>query len=96
MLRPFLSRRIYLVIALGLSITVAGMSRKRWWRSPAGHWSRYFSRYLVPAGKTPWRNFCNPGRKLKTVVSRWIKPAENRVRWDEKFEDGQKTVMMIK
>jgi len=37
------------------------MSSKRWWRSPSGYRSRYFSYNFIPVGKTPWRSFWSHG-----------------------------------
>ena len=72
-----------------LHITAAGMSRKRWWRSPAGHRSGFFSQKpwaerRVPAGKTPWRNFCHPGLS-KLVKGNKFGFMIKLSRWDAKI-----------
>ena len=50
--------------AIELTITAAGWCSKRWWRSHADHQSRCFSREVLPACKTPWRNFCQSRRMI--------------------------------
>ena len=87
-------------------LTVAGMSRKRWWRSHPGHLSRLrppkrFSREggcrkAVPAFKTPWRNFCNPDSyrdRRKINLSRLRKLSRAGF---SKLVNGDKFCVMIK
>ena len=52
------------VIFNRLRLTVAGMSRKRWWRSHAGHLSRFFSRINCPGVQDTMAQFLQSRRKI--------------------------------